>query len=108
PGPGCGTSNEVLFGINSRGAPPGCSTICLRSARYYERNTARLPNALTLIGGVNADAPIPVQGNTQVVKDALHGGLSAIDQLNKEYVAIQISLILAGSSSIGGLQSAPS
>jgi hypothetical protein len=107
PGPGGGTSNEVLFGINSPGAPPGCSTICLRSARYYERNTARLPNGLVLIGGVNANTPIPIQGNTQVVKDALHGGLSAIDQLNKEYVAIQISLILAGSSSIGGLQSAP-
>lgn len=109
PAPGGGTSNTLLFGINPPGPPPSCSTICLRSAKYYERNTNRLPSGLVVIGGANANAPIQIQGNTPLIKSTLQGSVqSALGQLNMEYLAIQISLLLSGSSSVGGLQSSPS
>ncbi|MEP7274142.1 MAG: IPT/TIG domain-containing protein, partial [Acidobacteriota bacterium] len=108
PPAGGGLSNSVAFGISPAGPPPSCGTICLRSARYYERNTNRLPNGLVLIGGFNANSAIQIQTNLPKIKDTLQGGESPLAELNKQFVAIQLSLILSGSSSVGGLQSSPS
>jgi hypothetical protein len=108
PPSGGGLSNSLTFGVNAPGPPQQCNTICLKSANYYSRNSNRLPNGLVMIGNYNANAPVQIQTNLPKVKDTLEGGESSLQQLNKEFVAIQISLILSGSSSVGGLQSSPS
>jgi hypothetical protein len=107
PPTGGGLSNSLTFGINPPGPPQICSTICLRSANYYSRNINRLPSGLVMIGNYNANAPVQIQTNLPKIKDTLEGGETSLQQLNKEFVAIQISLILAGSSNVGGLQSSP-
>ncbi len=104
---GGGLSNSVAFAIVAPGPPPTCNTICLRSAKYYERNTNRLPSGLVIIGGINANAPIPIQGNLGLIKSTLQDGGTPLSDLNREFLAIQISLVAAGSSNVGGLQSAP-
>jgi len=61
-----------------------------------------------LIGNYNANQPVNIQTNLPKIKDVLQGGDTPLQQLNKEFVAIQMSILLAGSSSTGGLQSSPS
>ena len=107
PPTGGGLSNAVAFAILAPGPPATCNTICLRSAKYYERNINRLPSGLVIIGGINANAPIQIQGNLTLIRSTLQDGGTPLTDLNREFLAIQISLVAAGSSNIGGLQSAP-
>ncbi|MCW5968285.1 MAG: hypothetical protein KIT57_07205 [Blastocatellales bacterium] len=107
PGPGGGVSNTLIFLIDPAGTPD-CRTICFRSAQYYVRNISRVPNGLVLIGGVNANTPILVKGNETLIRSVLQGGTSALQQLNAEFVASQLSFISAGSATAAGaLQSSP-
>lgn len=107
PAPGGGLSNTLIFLVDSAN-PPDCRTICFRSAQYFVRNINRVPNGLVHIGGVNANTPLPVDGNEALIKSTLQGGTSAPQQLNAQYVASQLSFIIAGSAATAGaMQGSP-
>jgi hypothetical protein len=92
----------------TRAAGPGdveCRSICFRSSEYFLLNLNRLPRGSVLIGGVNYNAPVSIQGNQQAIQLALRGGdvfgvgaLGPLQRLNQEFVAAQLSLALAGGS----------
>ncbi len=105
PAPGGGTSNTLNFTINALNV--SCQTVCLRSSAYYAFNLNRLPNGRIIIGGVNFNTSVLVQSNTTSIHRALDGGSSPLQQLNRQYVAIQLSLLSANSlaASPGVLQS---
>jgi hypothetical protein len=94
PAPGGGTSNALVFTINPLSVI--CQTICLRSAAYYSLNINGLPRGSVIIGGVNFNRPVLVQDNTFAVQIALAGGSSPLEQLNRQYVATQLSVLASG------------
>ena len=51
-----------------------------------------------LISGVNANNPVSIQQNLPAVRQALQGGSSAMQRINKEYVTAQISMAAQGGS----------
>lgn len=76
--------------------PIKCDTICFRSHLHFLNRIDNLPNGSILIGGVNVNAPINIQRNKEKVRQALFGGLSPLQQINQQFVATQISMILYG------------
>ncbi|MGE0130853.1 MAG: pre-peptidase C-terminal domain-containing protein [Blastocatellales bacterium] len=105
PAPGGGASNTLTFTINQL----NCQVICLQSSQYYLNNISKLPRGYVFIGGVNFNNPLPVQNNVAEVRRALQGGGSPLQMLNQQYVAAQLSLLVAngpfGSSSASVLNS---
>lgn len=51
-----------------------------------------------LISGVNANNPVGIQQNLPAVRQALQGGSSAMQRINKEYVTAQLSMAASGGS----------
>jgi hypothetical protein len=51
-----------------------------------------------MIGGVNFNNPIDIRSNIPIIRQALQGGSSPLQQLNREFVAAQLSLASAGGS----------
>jgi hypothetical protein len=92
----------------TRAAGPGdveCHSTCFRSSEYFLLNLNRLPRGSVLVGGVNFNAPISIRNNVRAIQFALQGGnglgvgtLTALQRLNQEFVAAQLSLALAGGS----------
>lgn len=78
-----------------------CDTLCFRSPSYYLRNLDHLPGGTVVIGGVNFNRPVSTS-NRAAIALALQGNaagvgsLTALQQLNQEYVAAQLSLNAAG------------
>lgn len=81
-----------------------CDAIGFRSPRFFlndlDRLLARLPPGPVIIGGVNFNAPVNTR-DVAATRLALQGGTSgnALQTLNREHVAAQLSLILAGGHS---------
>jgi hypothetical protein len=93
PAPGGGASNALSFTINAL----NCQVICLQSAQFYSlQSTTRLPRGSIFIGNVNFNNPINVQNNVDDVRRALQGGPSSLQQLNQQYVALQLSVLATG------------
>ncbi|MGH9838638.1 MAG: beta strand repeat-containing protein [Blastocatellia bacterium] len=92
PAPGGGTSAVLNFTVNAL----NCQTICLQSPQYYQRiNSTRFPRGTIFIGGVNFNNSLLVQNNPDDVRRALQGGTSSLQQLNQQYVALQLSILAA-------------
>ncbi|MGE0887115.1 MAG: hypothetical protein AB7P14_26635 [Blastocatellales bacterium] len=78
-----------------------CRTICLRSAQYYLQHLNGLPYGAVLIGGNNYNARVSTV-DAESIRMALqgkawgYGVLTPLQQLNREFVAFQLSLMLAG------------
>ncbi len=73
-----------------------CDTICWRSTQHWINNSRYLPGGTVLISGVNANNPVGIQQNLPAVRQALQGGSSAMQRINKEYVTAQLSLAANG------------
>lgn len=75
-----------------------CDTICWRSTQHWINNSRYLPGGTVLISGVNANNPVGIQQSLPAVRQALQGGSSAMQRINKEYVTAQLSLAANGGS----------
>lgn len=72
---------------------PECATICLASPGYYLLNLDRLPRGTVMIA--RAGIASVSTGNTNAMRLALNSGNSAQDKFNREFVAVQLSLLAA-------------
>ena len=82
-----------------------CRSMCFRSADYYFLHPDQLPTGTVLIGGVNFNVPVNIQTRRQDVLFALQGGfgmLSPLQQLNRQFVATQLTVQRQGFLSIPG------
>jgi hypothetical protein len=102
PVPGGGVSNTLPFPITAL----SCQTVCLQSPQYYVNNITRLPSGYVIIGGVNFNNPLQIQSSLTDVRRVLRGGSGPMQQLNQQYVALQISLV-ANSSVLSGAMNSP-
>ena len=75
-----------------------CDTICWRTTQHWINNSRYLPGGTVLISGINANNPVGIQQNLPAVRQALQGGSSAMQRINKEYVTAQLSLAANGGS----------
>jgi hypothetical protein len=103
PAPGGGASNALTLTVNQL----QCQVICLQSPQYYSLNLSKIARGYLFIGGVNFNNPVSTT-NTQDIRRALQGGSSALQTLNQQYVAFQLSVLavdsLFGSSGSPALQ----
>ena len=76
--------------------PIKCDTICFRSPSFYLLRLNYLPNGSILISGVNFNNPISIQRSKDQIRIALQGSGTGMLNLNREFVAMQISLAYAG------------
>lgn len=72
-----------------------CNTICYRSPQYFRLNINRLPHGTVIIGGVNFNRPVSTT-DQRAMNMALRGGFTPLQQLNQEFVAAQLNVLLAG------------
>jgi hypothetical protein len=77
------------------GAPLICDKFCTRSARYYLSRVENLPSGLVRIAGSSPNTKISTQ-NAQAMRLALNGGNSIRDRFNREYAALQLSMLSSG------------
>lgn len=75
-----------------------CDTLCWRTTQHWINNSRYLPGGTVLISGVNANNPVGIQQNLPAVRQALQGGSSAMQRINKEYVTAQLSMAASGGS----------
>lgn len=75
-----------------------CASICWRTTQHWITYSRYLPGGTVLISGVNANNPVGIQQNLPAVRQALQGGSSAMQRINKEYVTAQLSLASHGGS----------
>ncbi len=91
PAPGGGVSNELTFTINSL----NCQFICFQSPAFYLVSNNRLPpRGYVLIGGVNFNVPVSIQNGLLEIRRALQGGPSPLQQINQQFVAMQLSILV--------------
>lgn len=103
PAPGGGTSNVMTFTVNQL----NCKVICMQSPQYHLLNSSKFPQGYIFIGGVNFNNPLLIQNNVSEVRRALQGGASPLRNLNQQYVAAQLNILVAnGPFGSTGLNSA--
>jgi len=78
---------------------PECERICFLSPDFFGLHANHVPKTLVLIGGVNFNTPISTT-NQVVIGLALRGGRSPLAQLNRGFVAAQLSVELAGTAAL--------
>jgi len=86
----------VDYNFGEQCMPIKCDTVCFRSASDWLQRLNRLPNGAILIMGINFNNPISIQRNVQAIQQALQNGATPMQQLNREFVALQLSLASAG------------
>jgi hypothetical protein len=91
PAPGGGVSNSLSFTIT----PLQCQTICMQSPQYYF-NTNLFPAGFVLIGGLNDNIPVSTLDNVTAVIQALEGGATPLQILNRQFVTMQLNTIPNG------------
>lgn len=78
-----------------------CDTICFRPPGYFLADLSRVPRGAVLVGGANYNNDTNTR-DLEEIRLALkgnalgYGTLTPLQQLNKEFVAAQLSFILAG------------
>jgi hypothetical protein len=94
------TVDFQIIATTVAGRPPSkCSGICFRTPQYWLITLNRPPNIPVLIGGSNFNIPT---NDLQAIRLALRGNvfgvgsLTPLQQLNRQYVAAQLSLNSAG------------
>lgn len=78
--------------------PFKCDTLCYRTPTYYLLNINSLPSGSILIGGVNNNALVSIQRSKDQIRLALQGGSNPLQQLNQQFVTMQISFAATGGS----------
>ena len=96
--PGGGQSNAVVFTTMQT----SCVAVCYEAAEYWELNPGRMPDGTVSIGRPGYLAPVRLGSNRVEVRRALAGGTSALQQLNSEWVALQLNVI----AGVGGFSTA--
>ncbi|MDQ3010426.1 MAG: hypothetical protein M3X11_06955, partial [Acidobacteriota bacterium] len=76
--------------------PFKCDTVCYRSIQYYLLFGLNRINGSVLVGGVNFNSYISIQRNKELLMNVLQGGSGPQQQLNQQFVALQLSLTGAG------------
>jgi hypothetical protein len=76
--------------------PLKCDTICFKAPSYYLLQIDNLPNGSILIAGLNLNNPVSVQRNKDIIKIFLQGGGNPVADINREFIATQLSFGLAG------------
>lgn len=77
--------------------PFKCDTICFRSSfDWLQTSFNRWPNGAILVGGVNFNSPISIKRNESLIRQVLQGGSGPLQQLNKEFVSLQMSFAAHG------------
>lgn len=89
----------VDYNFGEQCMPIKCDTVCFRSARDWGFRLNRLPNGTLIIMGFNFNNPVSIQRNVQAIQNALQNGLTPMQDLNREFVALQLSLANAGGTS---------
>jgi hypothetical protein len=72
-----------------------CKTICFRSPRYFLINPGQRPHGVVMIGGAGTTRLVSAT-DTRSITPILGGGRTTLQQLNREFVAAQMNLLLAG------------
>lgn len=89
----------VDYNFGEQCMPIKCDTVCFRSARDWGFRLNRLPNGTLIIMGFNFNNPVSIQRNVQAIQTALQSGLTPMQDLNREFIALQLSLANAGGTS---------
>jgi len=76
--------------------PFKCDTVCFRSIQFWSLFGLDRVNGSVLVGGVNFNNYISIQRNKDLLTNVLQGGPGPLQQLNQQFVALQLSLIYAG------------
>lgn len=79
--------------------PMKCDTICFRSPSYYLLRLNYLPNGSILISGLNFNNPVSIQRSKEQIRIALQSQGTGMAEINREFVAMQLSLAFAGGGS---------
>lgn len=87
PGPGGGASNAVQFVVRAK--MTNCQTVCMQSADYYLQNLSRLPRGMVWINRILYS----VTSGNLIIKKALEGGDTDVQQLTREYTTTQLSIL---------------
>jgi hypothetical protein len=115
--PGTGLLGQLTGGYPS-GLPcavecpmtEGCKTICFRSAEYfylmYCTRPAEVPYGTVLVGGVNFNRPVSARSMPPVTALRVLKPQVPIQFLNREFVAAQLNLLLAGGEASHHVQEA--
>lgn len=90
--------NRTALAYYQRVGSPKCQSLCFRAPQYFALNFSRLPEGVVVIGGINFNIPISAS-NVAAIRLALAGGASPLQRLNREFLAAQLSLELAGGHS---------
>lgn len=98
PGPGSDRDfNDVRLEVSC--CDDECNFPLFYPPGYFLSDLHRLPGGAVFVGGVNFNAPVATR-NSDFIRFALEGGnifsSNSLQQLNREYVAAQLSLGLAG------------
>jgi hypothetical protein len=86
----------VDYNFGEQCMPIKCDTICFRSASEWLLRLNRLPNGSIIIMGFNFNNPVSIQRNVQAIQQALQSTATPMQRLNREFVALQLSLATAG------------
>ncbi|MBI1764183.1 MAG: carboxypeptidase regulatory-like domain-containing protein [Acidobacteria bacterium] len=89
----------VDYNFGEQCMPIKCDTICFRDARDWLFRLNRLPNGTLIIMGFNFNNPVSIQRNVQAIQNALQSGITPMQQLNREFIAVQLNLANAGGTS---------
>jgi hypothetical protein len=92
PGPGGGTSNAIPFVVKAM--MTNCQTVCLQSADYYLLNLSQLPRGMVWINRYLYN----VTSGSLIIKRALEGGDTEVQQLTREFTATQLTVIGANTT----------
>lgn len=76
--------------------PIKCDTICFRSPSTYLLRLNNLPNGSILIAGANFNNPVSIQRSKEIIRNALQGSGTPMADINREFVATQLSFASAG------------
>ncbi|MEP7270745.1 MAG: hypothetical protein ABI882_04540, partial [Acidobacteriota bacterium] len=71
--------------------PSACAKVCARSSRYYLSRLDKLPNGFVVIAGSTLSS-VPTSNKT-AMKLTLDGGNTPRGKFNREFVALQLSLL---------------
>jgi len=102
PAPGGGVSNVLSFTVAAE--TPACVAVCFSSPQYYLANQRSWPSGSVVIGGVGFNRPVNIQSNVLNIRLALQSFISAsstLQQLNREFVAAQMSIERLGNTATG-------
>jgi hypothetical protein len=89
----------VDYNFGEQCMPIKCDTVCFRDDRDWLLRLNRLPNGTLIIMGYNFNNPVSIQRNVQAIQNALQVGLTPMQDLRREFVALQLSLSSAGGTS---------